>query len=276
MPIQLNIHELQPTASLTEDAAIYTCYSLRISNQSEEENQYIILFEKWLKEKLCCTIVKASAGVHNDAKTPHFHYHVIVNEPEGLKISASTSGTQAFRNFSLLKANKDTITLPKGNDLKVARKTEQLILPALKYPLKCGLPLPIGCFNIDVVALTKEAEQTFKDAPTRVYKKKKSDLRSKCLEYLDSETENIKSLIETEEVPEYINDIQCGYKTRICNRLPAYSHAIKLARKFYIDEDPEASPNTAGCVAMKWLNGRGIICDRDYIKMYSPIARLMN
>lgn len=275
MPIQLNIHESQPTTSLTENAAIYTVYSLRISNQSEQENQYIILFEKWLKEKLSCYIVKATAGIHNDSKTPHFHYHVIVNEPEGLKISASISGTQGFRNFSKLKQHKDDIVLPKGNDLKVCRKTDQDINCALKYPLKCGLPLPVGCYNVDLSTLTKEAQETFKNAPTRVYKKKKSDLKTKCLEYLDSQIDFIKSQIETREVPDYIMDTQCGYKTVVCSRLEAYSEAIKLARQFYIKEDPEASPNTAGCVAMKWLNGRGIISDRDYIRMYSPISRLM-
>jgi hypothetical protein len=137
------------------------------------------LFEKWLKEKLSCYIVKATAGIHNDSKTPHFHYHVIVNEPEGLKISASISGTQGFRNFSKLKQHKDDIVLPKGNDLKVCRKTDQDINCALKYPLKCGLPLPVGCYNVDLPTLTKEAQETFKNAPTRVYKKKKIRFKNK-------------------------------------------------------------------------------------------------
>lgn len=275
MPLSLNVSEPEPTADLTEHGDNFTCYSLRISNQSDKENEYILFFQKWLKEKLIVNIVKSSAGIHNDTKVPHFHYHAIVNEPDGFMVHPSKSGTQGFRNYFKLKEHKDNIFMPLGNDLKVSRKVNQCMEKCLKYPLKCGIPIPIGCSDIHVPTLVKLAQKQFETAPTRVFKKKKSDLKTKCLEYLDSRIEDIKEKIERDEVPEYCNDIQIGYKTVITNRLEAYQEAITLARHFYIKEDPESSPNTAGCLAMKWLNGRGILSDRDYIRMYSPISRLM-
>lgn len=271
MVVSLEVNE----PSMMEDEQDLVCYSLRISNRTDQENEYILFFKKWFKEKLGLTIKYSSAGIHNDTKVPHFHYHILCNEPAGFNTHVSHSGTQGFRNFRKLKSNTEEIELPKGNLMKVSRKPKQDLKRPLLYPLKCGIPLPIGCYNLDVKKFMVEAQQLLEESVTRNHKQKVKELKDKCLEYLDSQRDYIESRIETREVPDYVMDTQVGYKTIIHTRIEAYSLAIELSREFYIKEDPDCSPNTAGCVAMRWLNSRGILSNRDYIRMYSPISRLM-
>jgi hypothetical protein len=257
------------TIQLDASANIYTVYSFRITDDQTYTEQFINNIKKYLK-RYQIDILYSTAGIHKLGGRPHFHYHLVCNEPEGYKRPKNDKLNQHFRNFLKLKENSEMRIPPsKGQCLKYEIRDDQDLRKSLMYPLKEELPIQVGCFlqSIDLEELVNNASLLF-SASSEVKKKKRAtelaELSKKCMKHLDEYYDYIKSCAQLDEYN--ANKIINPY-------FKVYEEAILMARKFYIEEG-YFTPNTPSTCAMKWLNKVGLLTNRDFITLYSPLGRL--
>lgn len=259
MPISMEIADLS-----SAEAIPLTCYSFRVTVSEDEAANYISYIKKYL-ERLKIIILGSSAGFHSKSSKPHFHYHLLVSEPDDYVRPVKAKMNQHFKDFLKLKIHAGLAPVPAPRTLGIEIRDEQDWDQSLGYPLKEKQPLLDGCHKVNVQELMEVAHEIFKNAkPTKQEKKEKdAELAHLCHEHLDQNREQI--WLQRKELD--------------CQGVPfiwmegSYREAIKLARKFYIDHKVY-TPNTPCSQAMKWLNKTGILTDDDLISMYSPLGRL--
>lgn len=255
--------------TIDQSSNIFTCYSFRITDDPIFTDQFIDNIKKYLK-KYSIDILYSTAGIHKSAGRPHFHYHLIVNEPEGFKRPINNCN-QHFRNFLKLKENKDMRIPPtKGQCLKYEIRDNQDREKVLMYPLKEGLPIHSGCFmqSLDLQELINKATSLYAASSENPKKKRATELAElskKCMKHLDEYKEMIASCAAARQ---YVQGVQVNNPN-----IQVYEKAVLMARQFYKDEG-YYTPNTPSTTAMKWLNKTGLLCDRDFITLYSPLNRL--
>lgn len=254
---------------LDSSANIFTCYSFRITDDPKFTDQFIINIKKYLK-KYSIDILYSTAGIHKAVDRPHFHYHLIVNEPEGFKRPINNAN-QHFRNFLKLKENTEMRIPPtKGQCLKFEIRDNQDHKKCLMYPLKEGLPIFSGCVmqSLDLESLINNATALYQASSENPKKKRATelaDLSKKCMKHLDEYQDYIASCKEEDK---YCQNVRVNNPY-----IKVYEEAILMSRKFYKDEG-YYTPNTPSTTAMKWLNKTGLLRSQDFIQLYSPLSRL--
>lgn len=258
MPVCLQIADLS-----CQEALQLTCYSFRITTDDNHSN-YISFIKKYL-ERLKIVIISSSCGRHTKASKDHFHYHLMVSEPEGHTRPVKQKMNQHFRDFLKLKIHGGLALIPPKHCLSIDIRDNQEWTQSLGYPLKEKQPITEGCLNINVEELMEAAHEIFKNAkPTKQEKKQEqAELAKLCHEYLDQHKSEILACRKELDIQGQPFIWMEG----------SYREAIKLARKFYL-ENSQYTPNTPCGQAMKWLNKTGILTDDDLISMYSPLGRL--
>lgn len=150
------------------------CLKIRVNIDTDEEvEKYISVLNSWISTLQLYPYEQYTAGIHDNAKHKHFHYHILLRQENIPKELLNPSYYFAHKQYGYLIKKKGLKDFPKYSIKVESVYTDDLqpnidtaINKFLRYPLKEGKPLSTFCsFSTSTLAgMCSTAEEEFRFA----------------------------------------------------------------------------------------------------------------